>query len=139
MEDYSKVTFVEYMKKKKEILNSLGRTEGECYGIPCSRCVFNAVESCGGLELENPEKAIDLIMNYEIPVDWTKVPVDTPIYVRDSEDESWYPRHFAKFENEKVFAWKEGRTSFSAENDLDDITDWRLAKLKDPVKENGGE
>lgn len=138
MEDYSKVTFVEYMKKKKEVLNSLGRTEGKCAGVPCSRCVFNVAEGCCGLELENPEKAIDLIMDYEIPVDWTKVPVDTPIYVRDSEEESWYPRHFAKFENEKVFAWKEGRTSFSAENDLDEIIGWRLAKLKDPVKENGG-
>lgn len=139
MEDYSKVTFVGYMKKKKEILNSLGRTEGVCFGVPCSRCVFNAVGGCNGLELENPEKAIDLIMNYEIPVDWTKVPVDTPIYARNFVGEDWSPRHFAKFENEKVFAWKEGRTSFSAENDLDEIIGWRLAKLKDPVKENGGE
>lgn len=137
MEDYSKVTFMEYIEKKKAIIKSLGGTEGECYGVPCNDCPF--MGRCRPMELGTPEKALELVMNYEIPVDWTKVPVDTPIYVRDSEDESWYPRHFAKFENEKVFAWKEGRTSFSTENDLDEIIDWRLAKLKDPVKENGGE
>lgn len=135
MEDYSKVTFMEYMEKKKEILNSLGRTGGECINVQCSRCIFNVAESCYGLELENPEKALELVMNYEIPVDYTKVPVDTPIYVRDSEEENWHPRHFAKFENEKVFTWMDGSTSFSAKNDPDKMIGWRLAKLKDPVKE----
>lgn len=135
MEDYSKVTLLEYMKKKKEILNSLGRTGGECINVQCSRCIFNVAERCYGLELENPEKALELVMNYEIPVDYTKVPVDTPIYVRDSEEENWYPRHFAKFENEKVFTWMDGSTSFSAKNNPDKMIGWRLAKLKDPVKE----
>lgn len=135
MEDYSKVTFVEYMKKKKEILNSLGRTEGGCTGARCSQCIFNVAGGCCGLELENPEKAIDLIMNYKISVDWTKVPVDTPIYVRDSEEDDWLPQYFSGFVNGKVFAWVGGKTSFSSKNKLSNTISWKFAKLKDPVKE----
>lgn len=137
MEDYSKVTFMEYMEKKKAIIKSLGGKGNGCNDIRCNDCPF--MGRCRPMELGTPEKALELVMNYEIPVDWTKVPVDTPIYVRDYEEENWYPRHFAKFENEKVFTWKDGSTSFSAKNDSDKMISWRLAKLKDPVKENGGE
>ena len=35
----------------------------------------------------------------EPPVDWSKVAVDTPIFVRDSIEEMWKKRHFAKYEN----------------------------------------
>lgn len=139
MEDYSKVTFVEYMKKKKEILNSLGRTKGGCDGVRCSQCIFNVAGGCCGLELENPEKAIDLIMNYKMSVDWTKVPVDTPIYVRDSEEDDWLPQYFSGFVKGRVFAWVGGKTSFSAKNKRSNTISWNFAKLKDPVKENGGE
>ena len=139
MEDYSKVTLLEYMKKKKEILNSLGRTEGVCTNVLCSRCIFSVTEGCCGLELENPEKALELVMNYEIPVDWEKVPVDTPIYVSDSEEGEWLPQYFSGFVNGRVRAWGGGKTSFSAKNKLSNTTSWNFAKLKDPVKENGGE
>lgn len=135
MEDYSKVTLLEYMKKKKEILNSLGRTGGECTNVQCSRCIFNVAEGCRGLELENPEKALELVMNYEIPVDWTKVPVDTPIYVSDSEEGEWLPQYFSGFVNGRVRAWVGGKTSFSAKNKLSNTISWNFAKLKDPVKE----
>lgn len=137
MEDYSKVTFMEYMEKKKAIIKSLGGKGNGCYDIWCKDCPF--MGRCSSMELGTPEKALELVMNYEIPVDWTKVPVDTPIYVRDFEGEDWIPRHFAKFKNEKVFTWKDGKTSFSAKNKLSDTISWRLAKLKDPMKENGGE
>ena len=64
----------------------------------------------------------------EPPVDWSKVPVDTKILVRDSEDEEWRKRHFAKFEDGKIFAWTSGVTSFSSENS-DSITWWMKGKL----------
>ena len=35
----------------------------------------------------------------EHEIDWYKVAVDTPILVRDSEDEEWQRRYFAKYEN----------------------------------------
>ncbi len=67
-------------------------------------------------------------------IDWSKVPVDTKIWVRDFEDNNWLPRHFAKYENGKVFAYDYGRTSWSCENKP--MLDWNYAKLaEDPEKE----
>lgn len=61
-------------------------------------------------------------------IDWHKVPVDTPVFVRDSECEVWRCRHFAKYENGKVYTWSSGRTSWS--NFIsDDPICWKYAKL----------
>ena len=64
----------------------------------------------------------------EPPVDWSKVAVDTPILVRDSKKEAWRKRYFAKYENETVYAWKLGRTSWSTLRS-DGINAWKMAKL----------
>ena len=60
-----------------------------------------------------------------LPFDWSKVPVDTPILVRDSENDEWLHRHFAKFEDDYVYAWEDGRTSWSSSDEVD----WKYAKL----------
>lgn len=55
-----------------------------------------------------------LLSEYKEPeVDWSKVKVDTPIYVRDNENSPWLPRHFARYENGKVYVWYGGSTSFT--------------------------
>ena len=64
----------------------------------------------------------------EHEIDWYKVAVDTPILVRDFENEVWRKRHFAKYENGVVYAWMMGCTSWSDNND-DDIYAWNIAKL----------
>ena len=133
MEDYSKVTFMEYMEKKKAIIKSLGGKGNGCNDIWCGDCPF--MGRCRPMELGTPEKALELVMNYGIPVDWTKVPVDTPIYVRDSEEDDWLPQYFSGFVKGRVFAWVGGKTSFSAKNKLSNTISWNFAKLKD----NGGE
>lgn len=46
-------------------------------------------------------------------IDWSKVPVDTPVFVRDGECEVWRCRYFAKYEDGKVYTWSSGRTSWS--------------------------
>mgnify|MGYP000915129029 CR=1 FL=1 len=61
-------------------------------------------------------------------VDWSKVPVDTPILVRDFETSKWEKRYFAFFENGRVNAWCDGTTSWSNENITRTIS-WRYAKL----------
>lgn len=65
----------------------------------------------------------------ETETDWGKVPVDTPIYVRSSENAPWIPRHFAFYKNGKVFAWEAGETSFTCDNGENDTTIWEYAKL----------
>lgn len=61
-------------------------------------------------------------------VDWSKVAVDTPILVKQNEQDEWEKRHFAYFKDERVYAWLCGATSWSADYE-GDTTDWNLAKL----------
>lgn len=62
-------------------------------------------------------------------IDWSKVPVDTPILVRDLKAQDWGKRYFAFFKDGKVYAWTGGATSWSAEDDKDALpwTDVKLA------------
>lgn len=49
----------------------------------------------------------------EVPeVDWSKVPVDTKIWIVDGKNV--HKRHFNKFENDYVHHWPDGKTSFTA-------------------------
>ena len=61
-------------------------------------------------------------------IDWFKVKVDTPILVRDAEDDKWEKRYFAFFDGEKVSAWGNGATAWSAKND-EYVAHWNFAKL----------
>ena len=91
--------------------------------VNCKECIFNEKigESCKTARTE-------WFAEEHQDVDWTKVKVDTPIYVTNTKDKNWRPRHFAKFENGKVYAFLNGVTSWSAE-DVDYIYGWRYAKL----------
>lgn len=67
-----------------------------------------------------------LMEDYEEPeTDWSKVEVDTPILVREDEDREWNRRYFAKYENETIYAWGGGRTSWNETA----VVDWEYAKL----------
>ena len=73
-----------------------------------------------------------LMEEYKEPeVDWSKVEVDTPILVRYSEDGEWLRRHFAKYEDGIVYAWKDAYTSWTG----DRVTPWELAKLAESEDE----
>lgn len=61
-------------------------------------------------------------------VDWSKVEVDTPILVKDDCDDKWEKAYFAKYEDGMIYAWNNGRTSFSARNKEDTFI-WDRAKL----------
>lgn len=98
-----------------------------CGKVPCDECIFrkNKVTdiSCGEKIKEWSEQEY-----VESPVDWSKVPVDTKILVRDSETGQWSRRHFARYEKNSVFSWRNGCTSYSVAG-YDDVTDWKYAKL----------
>ena len=69
-----------------------------------------------------------LLEDYEEPeIDWNEVKVDTPILVRNSEDEEWRKRHFAKCEckGRLVYTWRDSGTSWTEE----DMCVWNYAKL----------
>jgi hypothetical protein len=94
-----------------------------CGKSECKDCLFNGsdVMSCGNKRIKWA------ISEYvEPPVDWSKVAVDTPILVRDNIFSEWGKRYFAKYENGSVYAWADGRTSWS---DGEHATPWELARL----------
>lgn len=101
-----------------------------CASMRCSECGFFSVDySCR----HNVCKWLD--SEYvEQPVDWSKVAVDTPILVRDSEKNVWKKRYFAKYENGMVCTWGYGATSWSS--DSDNVCDWRMAKLAESEEKN---
>ena len=129
MGKYDNVTMKEYMKKKKEMLDDLGRKSGLCNGVKCENCpLFNTeMTSCHSFEMLNPDKALEIVMEYEPKVDWRKVEVDTKILVRDSKEANWKHRYFSKYEDEIIYAWNDGRTSFTS--DYSEMTEWEYAKL----------
>lgn len=95
----------------------------DCTEIRCRECKFEMSGiPCGSLRKQwcNEEYT-------EPPIDWSKVPVDTPILVKDSHDDEWLHRHFAKFEDGIVYAWDNGRTSWRLLSD--EVIDWKYAKL----------
>lgn len=61
-------------------------------------------------------------------IDWSKVEVDTPIYVGDTPSDVTAARHFAKYENGRIYAWNNGTTSFTATGSKT-TSSWCYARL----------
>lgn len=77
--------------------------------------------------LTDEPQCID-IAEYLGIVDWSKVAVDTPILVKNHEEETWEKRYFAFFDDGNVNAWMGGTTSWTA-SVAGGATDWKYAKL----------
>jgi hypothetical protein len=84
-----------------------------CEYANCSDCLFR--ESCG--EKSNRKKFSDwLNAEYqEPPVDWSKVPIDTPV-LASCDGERWYRRYFAGVRDGKPEAYDVGATSWSVDD-----------------------
>ena len=97
--------------------------ENGCASINCEACfMYQMIWLLKDYEeIEEPE---------EPEVDWNKVEVDTPILVRNSEDEELLKRYFAKYENGTVYAWSCGCTSWSETV----MNNWKYAKLAEDEK-----
>lgn len=105
-----------------------------CRKTQCNECNFNGgtIRDCdiktrkwANSEYVEPIEPIEPI---EPPVDWSKVPVDTPVLVTDRKDAAeseWEKRYFAKYENGMVYTWANGATSWSGEI----VSSWMYAKL----------
>lgn len=95
-----------------------GDGEG-CNGYGCKWCYI----LCGlwlDEEYEEPPKP---------EVDWSKVPVDTLVRVRDHESEEWYLRYFKGIDDSSVYTfvtWGGGATSITA---CDDTENWKYCEL----------
>ena len=117
------------MKNYEKYAEEIGEYKGENFcadfvkpHILKSRgCTNTSCDQCKILQ------TIWLLEEYKEPeVDWSKVVVDTPILVRDYETQNWIRRYFAKYEDESVYAWDKGNTSWTSDSGM---TEWNYAKL----------
>ena len=77
------------------------------------------------MSLEFSTENRELLWSIEDKIDWDEVEVDTKVLVRDRPYNEWLKRHFAKYENGKVYVFNDGRTSWSCGG----ITHWEETKL----------
>lgn len=106
-----------------------------CRKTQCNECNFNGgtIRDC---EIKTRKWAnSEYVEPIEPPVDWSKVPVDTPVLVTDRKDAAeseWKKRYFAKYENGMVYTWANGATSWSGEI----VSSWMYAKLAESEEVN---
>lgn len=61
----------------------------------------------------------------EPEVDWSRVPVDTLIRVKENKIDEWVLRYFAKYKDGKIYAWDYGCTSKTT----DCVAIWRYGEI----------
>ena len=69
-------------------------------------------------------------------IDWSKIPRDTKVYVRQNQEDGWELRYFTKYENNKFYTYSNGRTFWS--DSFVDLEKWNyceLAETEEPKKE----
>lgn len=95
----------------------------KCQDTDCWTCSFSShIDGvCCSVKRKNWANS-----EYEEYVDWSKVPVDTKILVRDNENVPWSPRHFSRIKQGRVYTFSYGRTSFTSRGKE---CCWRYAKL----------
>ena len=106
---------------------------------PYMRCEYDLRSKVGYLITDSLIVSEIAELDFEEVIDWSKVPVDTKILVSNcingaGEVIEWRKRYFAKYENGIVYAWNDGKTSFTAELD-GSCMDWEFAKLYEEGEE----
>ena len=105
---------------------SWGKFSGEidhCQNHKCDDCDFETGQRSCRKEIMDWLRAE---VDKEPEVDWNKVPVDTPVWVRDRDGNTWRPRYFARYENGLIYTWADGATSWSSDGIR---TYWNQVKL----------
>lgn len=68
-------------------------------------------------------------------IDWSKIPVDTKVLVKNGENGEWNKRYFAGFINGEVTTFSNGMTSWSTSRSNNPIlVSWKYAKLVENKK-----
>lgn len=105
------------------------------------------VSTCGGMSCQTCAKMFTLWLDeeYEEPpkpeVDWSKVPVDTLVRVKDDEEDTWALRYFCEWDgdtNMKYRTFPDGTTSKTATYNY--YEPWRYCELveeEDDSNQNG--
>ena len=110
-----------YYAKLKYFNNDLSRKTSDKIKITK---IYDLNEyASGALEFSTEHR--ELLWRIEDETNWNKVEVDTKVLVRDKPDDEWIKRYFAKYEDDKVYVFKEGKTSWNSIG----IEHWQETKL----------
>lgn len=119
------------MKNYEKYADEIREYKGDCFCVDFVKPNILKKDSCAGIDCEHCRmlQAMWLLEDYEEPeVDWSKVEVDTPILVKEYEESKWTKRYFARYEDGVVYAWNNGVTSWTA-NDDECVISWSFSKL----------
>ena len=97
----------------------------KCAETPCTLCLFHGNECCEARLKWLDQPAFDP----EKDIDWSKVPVDTPVIVWNSEN-CTYNRHFSGIKDGRFVTYADGLTSWSSITG--NICSWPHCKLYRP-------
>lgn len=100
-----------------------------CPQMNCFECLFHDERDSCYCGLRSMKW---LVAEYKEPeIDWSKVPIDTPVLVRHGN--KWLKRHFAGVDdNGQPTAWNLGVTSWSEQNALRiTCADMKLAEVEE--------
>lgn len=99
--------------KKEYILKN-----NDCSGTHCAECDKKIVPEWLETPYEEPK----------IEIDWSKVPVDTPVLVRDYESDNYEKRHFNYYEAENTrpfICFADGKSSYTSTS----VKHWSYCEL----------
>ena len=115
--------------KLAQILLLFDNAPINCDYAQCSECKLYCCHSCATefAKWANSEYK-------EREIDWTKVPVDTPVYVRGNSSHNWNKRHFCRFDsdNNLYYCYFYGNISWSNEENMD-LCGWEQCRLAEGV------
>ena len=103
----------------------------KCEGEDCNNCDFFSYNgSCSDEKLKwlNSEYEESKEIDWDNDIDWNRVPVDTPVLVRDGKADKREKRHFDRKEGRHYLAWVDGRTSFTSDSKIKPYS-WRYCQL----------
>lgn len=110
--------------KKHEVFRMFGTDSKSYCKMTCVTC-GTALKIWLDEEYEEPE------------VDWSKVPVDTLVRVRDDKSDEWTLRYFKGIDDsstEKFMVWDSGATSVTAKGGY---TNWMYCELAEGDEDDG--
>ena len=123
------------MKNYEKYADEIREYKGETFCKDFIMPNILKIDSCGDMACDacHMLQMIWLMEEYEEPeVDWSKIKVDTPLLVRNYINGEWSKRYFAKYEDGKVHAWLNGRTSWNETS----IYAWNYAKLAESERKD---
>ena len=120
-------------KYKNELMDVI-KMDGRICGFVKKHEVFRMIgtgwESFCEMDCIACGTALQIWLDEEYEVDWSKVPVDTLVRVRDYENVEWYLRYFKGIDKsnpeEKYEAWLNGTTSKTSN---DKYVHWKYCEL----------